>query len=616
MKKTLGKRLVSSVTSGVVALSYILPSCVGMQAYAAEAADGLPIIDTPYEETMWFRNNPLGIAGDFHLFAFDTIETTNDRAHINGNIAAPNYIVGSNHGQLNTAGTGRLLNVVRDSFVFKEGGDYDAKAKEEGSKEFSLGKMSDFFFPEDCGLSVKKGEYVFGYGYREIEKANLDYPHDASKYAFVRLDLPQSPSYFVKLQPGGEFSSNCYLAHAGGGLIDFEVEKGNYERRSENYAEFENCYADLKLVENPDYANDPTNQSAYIGTLTLNASGTNVLNFSADEADNYKNMKVEGINFKDGQFNDDQTLVVNIDLQGKKEFVWSPEWTYESAYDPSYKLVNSEESALSGTNIIYNFFNANSEGTKVLYNYGEKLEPWGCVLAPDCEVVPNNMSGTIIADKITLTNETHMAPFMNPVSEKAQVNISVKKTWDDDGINHDDDEVEVALYRSKKAGLVNVKDESYVVNRYEDFAEAVREAGKTDTHFSYQDGAAVKDVNTEGDSSIIVSKFGFGSEEPIFVPITDAVNSNLADGSYTFKKGAITYVVDVADGEIKDIGGSGIGYQELGSKKLNASNDWTASWENLDKTDSYGHTNFYYAEELNVPDGYSIEYSDNGDSGD
>ena len=146
----MGKRLMSSVTSGVVALTYVLQSCIGLQASAADAADGLPIIDTPYEETMWFRNNPLGIAGDFHLFAFDTIETTNDRAHINGNIAAPNYIVGSNHGQLNTAGTGRLLNVVRDSFVFKEGGDYEKKAKEEGSKEFSLGKMSDFFFPADC----------------------------------------------------------------------------------------------------------------------------------------------------------------------------------------------------------------------------------------------------------------------------------------------------------------------------------------------------------------------------------------------------------------------------------------------------------------------------------
>ena len=500
MKKSMGKRLISGVTSGVVALTYILPSCIGMQAYAAEAADGLPIIDTPYEETMWFRNNPLGIAGDFHLFAFDTIETTNDRAHINGNIAAPNYIVGSNHGQLNTAGTGRLLNVVRDSFVFKEGGDYETKAKEEGFKEFSLGKMSDFFFPADCGLSVKKGEYIFGYGYVETEKAKLDYPQDTSPYPYIRVDMPQSSDFFVKLQPGGDYKTNCYLAHPGNNLIDFEAEKSNYERRSDNYSQLDGCYADLEMAENPDYADDPANQASHIVTLTLNPEGTNVLNFTADEADSYRNVKVAGINFKDGQFYDDQTLVVNIDLQSKKEFIWSPEWTYESSYDPTYRLVNSEESALSGTNIIYNFFNANSEGTKILYNYGEKLEPWGCVLAPDCEVVPNNMSGTIIADKITLTNETHMAPFMNPVSENTQVKVSAKKTWDDNDKNHDNDEVEVTLYRSKKAGLTKVTEEQTVVNKYDDFVEAVNEAGKTSVHFTYQDGAATKDVNTDGDT--------------------------------------------------------------------------------------------------------------------
>ena len=288
MKKSIGKRLISSVTSGVVALTYILPSCIGMQASAAEAADGLPIIDTPYEETMWFRNNPLGIAGDFHLFAFDTIETTNDRAHINGNIAAPNYIVGSNHGQLNTAGTGRLLNVVRDSFVFKEGGDYETKAKEEGSKEFSLGKMCDFFFPADCGLYVKKGEYIFGYGYVETEKAKLDYPQDASPYPYIRVDMPQSSDYFVKLQPGGDYKNSCYLAHPGNNLIDFEAEKSNYERRSDNYSQLDGCYADLEMTENPEYANDPANQASHIVTLTLNPEGTNVLNFTADEADSYR----------------------------------------------------------------------------------------------------------------------------------------------------------------------------------------------------------------------------------------------------------------------------------------------------------------------------------------
>ena len=380
MKKSLGKRLISGVTSGVLALTYALPSCGSLQASAAEyAGDGLEIINTPYEETMWFRNNPLGIAGDFHLFAFDTIETTNDRAHINGNIAAPNYIVGSNHGQLNTAGTGRLLNVVRDSFVFKEGGDYEVKAKEDGFKEFSLGKMSDFFFPSDCWLSVKKGEFIFGAGYVETEKAKLDYPQDASLYPYIRVDIPQSEDFYIKLQPGGDYKNNCYLAHTGRDLINFEAEQSNYIKRSNSYSHFDDCYADLKLEENPDYADDPANQSAKIGTLTLNPSGTNVLNFTADNAADYKNMKVAGINFKDGQFYDDQTLVVNIDLMGKSEFEWSPEWTYESAYDPTYRLVNSEESALSGTNIIYNFYNANSSGTKILYNYGEKLETWSTV---------------------------------------------------------------------------------------------------------------------------------------------------------------------------------------------------------------------------------------------
>ena len=85
-----------------------------------------------------------------------------------------------------------------------------------------------------------------------------------------------------------------------------------------------------------------------------------MLNFTADKLADYSRIKVEGINFKDGQFFGNQTLLVNIDLQGKSELVWTPEWTYESAYDPTYKLVNSEESALSGTNIIYNFLERSS----------------------------------------------------------------------------------------------------------------------------------------------------------------------------------------------------------------------------------------------------------------
>ncbi|WP_295078648.1 SpaA isopeptide-forming pilin-related protein, partial [Ruminococcus sp.] len=614
MKKSLGKRLISSVTSGVLAMTYVVPSFVGMQANAA--ADGLPVINTPYEETQWFRNNPLGIAGDFHLFAFDTIETTNDSSHINGNIATPNYIVGSNHGQLNTEGTGRILNVVRDSFTFKEGGGYEEKAKQEGSKEFSLGKMSDFFFPENCELYVSKGEYIFGVGYIVNDKSTFEYPLNASGYAYVRVDLPQSDDFFVKLQPGGEFKDSCYLAHTGKNLIDFEAEKVNYEKRSENYSQFSDSYADLKFVENPDYSDDPENQAPYIGTLTLNEEGTNVLNFTADKLADYSRIKVEGINFKDGQFFGNQTLLVNIDLQGKSELVWTPEWTYESAYDPTYKLVNSEESALSGTNIIYNFFNANSEGTKILYNYGEKLEPWGCVLAPDCEVVPNNMSGTIIADKITLTNQTHMAPFMNPVSENQKIKVSAKKTWSDGEDKHEDDEIDVILYRSKKAGLRYVTDEASTLNKYIDFIETVNEAGKTTSPLTYQEGSALKSVNSDLSAQTVTSRFGFGEETVIFTADTDEVLSKLPDGTYTFKKGNDTkYEITVDGGFISDISGPALGYKEYETKTLSSDNDWTATWDDLDKNDPDGHTYFYYAIEDDVPDGYKVSYTDNGVSG-
>lgn len=231
MKKSLGKRLVSGVTSGLLAVMYAVPTNLGISASAADAADGLPIVDTPYEETMWYTGNPLGVAGDFHLFAFDTIETMNNSAHINGNIAAPNYLVGGNHGALNTQGTGRLLNVVRDSFKFKEGGDYDTVAKQSGTKGFSLGNMSDFMFPENCRLSI---------GYPE---GNLTYPQETS--SAVKLRMPDT-DYVVEIYTGGVGKSESYIAHTGKNLIDFDKEKANYQARSKNYAGLGDSYAKLE----------------------------------------------------------------------------------------------------------------------------------------------------------------------------------------------------------------------------------------------------------------------------------------------------------------------------------------------------------------------------------
>ncbi|MBP5379094.1 MAG: Cna B-type domain-containing protein, partial [Ruminococcus sp.] len=453
MNKSLGKRLLSGVTSGLLAVMYTVPTNIGIQAYAENAADGLPIVDTPFEETMWYTGNPLGIAGDFHLFAFDTIETMNTSAHINGNIAAPNYVVGANHGQLNTDGTGRLLNVVRDSFSFKEGEAYDTSAKESGRLNFSLGRMSDFMFPADCKLSI---------GYPE---GNLTYPQETSGAVFLRVP---TADYVVELYTGGVGKSESYMAHTGHNLIDFEKEKANYQARSKNYASLNDSYAKLEwqVVQNEDGTDSKK------GILTLNEEGTNVLNLTADQLNTYKGLVVKDINFDGDKFYDNQVLVVNVDLQGKSKLSWTPEWTYRTVSDPDTAIsIKETDSALHGTNIIYNFYNAAPDGTQIIYNEGDtwsddvigtggSAEPWGCVLAPDCEVVPNNMSGTIIAQNIRLHNETHMSSFMNSVSVTDTINVSAKKTWSDGETLHEGEEVKVALYRSEKGGLANVSEDA------------------------------------------------------------------------------------------------------------------------------------------------------------
>ncbi|MBQ6033865.1 MAG: Cna B-type domain-containing protein, partial [Ruminococcus sp.] len=532
MKKSLGKRLVSGVTSGLLAVMYAVPTNLGISASAADAADGLPIVDTPYEETMWYTGNPLGVAGDFHLFAFDTIETMNNSAHINGNIAAPNYLIGANHGALNTQGTGRLLNVVRDSFKFKEGGDYDTVAKQSGTHGFSLGNMSDFMFPENCKLSI---------GYPE---GNLTYPQETS--SAVKLRMPDT-DYVVEIYTGGVGKSESYIAHTGKNLIDFDKEKANYQARSKNYAGLGDSYAKLEWEEfdannDGDPGNDPKK-----GVLTLNKEGTNVFNLTADGLDEYKGLVVKDINFDGDKFYDNQVLVVNIDLQGRSKLSWTPEWTYRSVNDPDTAIaIKEEDSALHGTNIIYNFYNAAPDGTQIIYNEGEtwsedvigtggSAEPWGCVLAPDCEVVPNNMSGTIIAQNIRLHNETHMSSFMNSVSVTDTINVSAKKTWSDGNEKHDGDEVKVSLYRSEKGGLVNVtadekaqKLETETLNKANDWKTEWKGLKKNNesgnTYFYY---AVEEEVPADYEVSYVGNGASVGSREIGIVNTAKAVPAKL-----------------------------------------------------------------------------------------
>ena len=117
MKKTLGKRIISGVTSlllGLSAFSQAMPLSNGgvlkAKAVTYNETDGLPNMDEPYEESMWYRGGPLGVAGDFHIFAFDT--ATVDK-HTNGNVAAP-HVIGGNASP--NQYVGRLVNVIGEKW--------------------------------------------------------------------------------------------------------------------------------------------------------------------------------------------------------------------------------------------------------------------------------------------------------------------------------------------------------------------------------------------------------------------------------------------------------------------------------------------------------------------
>ena len=244
MKKSMGKRLLSGATSALLALSYGIPSDTVLHVraaaddkntYSSTANDGLPILDKPYEQTIWYRNNPLGVAGDFHLFAFDTAITD---AHINGNVAAPNLIVRSGVPSPNQ-NVGRLLNVITDSITWEATANTNQSTyfpSTAGRKvgQFRLNNMTDFLIPvnyEFWAQDIPAHDEWVGPNMTHVDeniKVKLDYPTKikntpaemffGSKEEFVSNNDPDE----IYLQFSTGLDSDAYLGHPADNFIDFK----------------------------------------------------------------------------------------------------------------------------------------------------------------------------------------------------------------------------------------------------------------------------------------------------------------------------------------------------------------------------------------------------------
>ena len=458
MKKSMGKRLISGVTSAVLAVTYTynVNSIPGLRdgpiakPLAAQAAhsdgspqenDGLPILSVPYEQSRWYRGGPLGVAGDFHIFAFDSALVDK---HTNGNVAAPT-VIGGNASP--NQYIGRLVNVVGEKW---------------DTSSITLANITDVVIPKDYEMyaAVPEGD-------------KLDYPSIKNKF-IVQDDTGK------KMDMNHNTSVPSYMAHWSNDFINFEAMKAEYETKSDNFAAKSDSVAKWEAVNV-----GTTDKVIYIW---LNPEGENVINLKpgdllteSGDADHCK-IKILGLNLeeydtcytdKDGnpqpvkgtRINGNQSLIINFDMEGYEGNVfdfdsYSRNIEYygietadmsiaEASSATQLNIKNGEGTVANGTNVLINFANApdcaTGDDPALRINVGLCT---ASILAPNVDLHVNNTNGTFIAQRVSVEGETHMAYFMQPLSSETSGDITTEKTWSDGNDDHSGDEVRVTLYRT------------------------------------------------------------------------------------------------------------------------------------------------------------------------
>ncbi|MBP3272812.1 MAG: hypothetical protein J6M17_11390, partial [Ruminococcus sp.] len=394
--KSLKSRVFGTLTSAALVMSSVLPAG-SVDVFADNvSADGLPVISDSFETfkydgtNTWYTGNALGVAGDFHIFAFDDISTIANNGqgtHINGNVATktlhannqdhvpkPNEIIDK-----------RLVN------VFTEGLDlqYRATWGPDRSPVFANGNLNDNVYPASYYFARSAMDYSQFPPVIYDELLTNPVNNYNGVYAKNGRDGEKIFRPDSNLKPG-------YIYHGSDSFLDLDAEKSKYEQMSEKMSH---------LRQTLTWGED--------GSVNLEPTGQQVLNLKASDLENGFTLNVNGINVTETGTNeytyDNQVLIVNINLEGKSSFTLSGTTNYSVIDGSTVAIKDEEEMCYKGTNIIYNFYNGAAGGTTITEAAPSQFV--GHVLAPDATYEPWNRSGTIIANKVNLLNETHMSFF-------------------------------------------------------------------------------------------------------------------------------------------------------------------------------------------------------------
>ncbi|MBP3309850.1 MAG: Cna B-type domain-containing protein, partial [Ruminococcus sp.] len=426
MKKSFRKRLLSGFTAAVMGLSAILPTSplLPLSSGAAEAQVSIPTLpmgdsspslpegsqiptyDKEYTNYGLFNTTmPLGLANNFHLFAFDSV---NIGAHCNGNFATPKVNIGANWGTSQLSTSGGEITVITGEFT----GDVNTHT-------------NILLVPETYEVKITTGN-----GNDEVEKGNPINNGDNVTINGKKATFNAFPSYVY-------YVSNDF--------IDFAKEQQNYISLSDE-------------LRDPDIWNikSPIGKDNMLkGAAQLTGKYNDKKEFQVDISDDEKlGPCVLNINAKEmvgdaGTFGGllinnigDQPLVINVDLAG-----------YNGDFNQSFAtkftkngsdISNSEDNVHKGSSVLWNYYDSSNttDGTfSGTITIGSAL--MGSVLAPKASIIAgSNIDGTIIADKIETRAETHRGDFLSPSG------LTVQKEWSDGNNQHLTDSVEVQLYNA------------------------------------------------------------------------------------------------------------------------------------------------------------------------
>lgn len=553
----------------------------------ANATDGYPITSGKYEESDWYTGGSLGIAGDFHMFAFDQLILNQ---HLNGNFATPNLVI---KGIAATIGQNqkireKMLSIAQNSISVW--GSYPSYG--------TWQNVSDFYIPKDINVSSLKPLTLDNIKFYDNNGVNLQEQKNQSWNVIL-----ENLSFSVK--------------HADN-YIDFSSYKTKYQQMSNSYS---------KLQSNVEFNN---------GNINLPDSSVqaqNILNITASDFNSInQHFSISGIDWSDGQYQNNQTLVINVDLAGQTDFAFNKAVTYSYKGSADSILNGGENSLYKGTNILWNFYDS-SETDGV---YKGKIHNTAIIngqfLAPGADVkLDVTFNGNAIANKIVINQESHRADYLGAVIKETEISVTAKKEWLDNG-SESHSAVMVNLYQSTKPRLSgddilsnsDLYEENVELNEGNNWQHQWENLPNHDsdgnTYYYY-----IVETNKPSDYGTAYLNNGVGKSngtitvknyKPEYTELTvekkwfdrngNSISSPTDEIEFKLYQSTFNASEKPGDAELYPNETDAI-------HKLNSSNNWSTTIGNLPPVNEKGENLYYYVEETSV-ENYKATYEKNGNT--